>query len=749
MKKRSSPIQKIALSLRIILDFCFAVDSVDNKQAGRKEGEKKEFVARLQALLNSVNRLNQKGVMLKVTWSISAGSSYDLLQKLAPHLLEDIKTRVAVGYDEINDYSRNEALMPMMTGRELQLLNSATKDNPFVRLAEPYMPMAGGAYSPELLPYLTSLGINGISFNVNGLDSCYCTDLVGNLPFAQRYNPTWLTKTASNDKTILIPSLSIIDVINEGGLRKMILNFRNEQVKHPKIHECLLLFDEYISSSLMFDNDADWESPSYCYLEEEIDRIAMLPFLIFTTPSQYVKRNPPRGLLVIDRDLVSSSLGGNELWADKWENRVLWSHIERTRLYCDKALSVSKGSGRRRLAKSVEEKVVEIESKLVKLLGENYFGPNYITDRINYVEMGIAKAQQIEESASLLLLSVSEQAKDYKKALTPEDFKMKIKKDSDNPFKVGENYIQNNLIRVEHHPSKGVLVTCKEIFNAQAITTRFAIVRNGKLLEDFGHLEYISAQNGVAQMIVSGSLVLRPKMKAIKWKYIYSLLEGKSQIYFNVQVDFPDGDALDKMGVGGTPLDLSLDELLPAEISLPEIKVMSKPFLYWRDSVLTKSRGGSPVMEIDKPEMASLLENQKQMVLNSQFVNRWIGVGINGYGLIVAQKKEEDQSFSFCPIKFSRRGNHYFIKLNPMGIYAKEAATHSYKKAKIGLLYRKWRREKRSYGASYGGKKLSSTLIFSPFKGTTLPESELDEIIEYSTDVHAKALKDREFDITG
>lgn len=767
---------KIFIAFRFILDFCFATDAADLKKATRKEGEKREFVARLRALLGAVNRLNQKGVMVKLTWSIGAMKSYDLLLRLAPELLEEIQTRVAVGYDEINDYSRNEALMPFMTDSELRTLHEMTADNPLVRLAEPFMPMAGGVYSPALLPVLNELGIKGISFNIAGLDASASDDLMEELSFHQQHNPIWLTRSHSKEKTMLLPSLSAADLRNEGGLKRILLklNRQNEESSAPK--DLLLLFDEYISSPLLFADNDDWESMDFCRLEEEIESVAMFSFIQWSTPASYVQTHEPNGLLIVDRDLIAGMDGSLNPWCAKWENRELWSLLQHSRLYCRQAVEEASGFGKKRLLHSTESAAAEIERRRVKLLDESYFGPNFITQRVRYVNMGLAAAKRLASDSSALLLSVLTEKRSAEERengsgrrvsfsvnhrpgtsvfpvcgapLTGTDF---------DSFSVGENFIENNAVRIEHHPKKGVQLVFKSIFNAKPLKGAFSVVRKGHRLTDFGKVEYISGSNDSAQLIVSGTLHLRPSVRVIHWKHLYWLKYGEAAVYVTLQVQFPNAETpvakrgAPPKGVDGSWLDLSLDEIHPACFDLPELRWPVNGFKFWRDPIAgsdATSGASWPAVNKQRGELRRLLENKRERLFNSQLINRWFGVAFNSFGLAVAQKTEEGVSGSFCPLFFERHGGRLSVQLNLMGQYEDPADERDYKNFSIRKWYRSWGRKEASFASTYAGKTIEAGYRLTPFKGTELPASVIRDSERFASFAECSALTDREFEVTG
>lgn len=730
--------KKISIGFRFLLDF----RAVAFRAAEGEENAQIElYISRLRNLLEALDRLNSRGIMVKAVWCAGGDFTYNqVMKKRCPDLLDHIRERVAVGFDEIHLYPWNDALLPLMVPSEMSKMMIDEKSDiqgsgvlDLFPSVEPYMPLPGGLYSPALLSHLSNNGIEGISFNIAGLDSAACSDLTEKLTFSQKYNPIWLTRTGSKEKTILIPSLSGADVINWGGLKKMVSELRQKQMKESKISDLYLLFDEGLDSHLLFGDDENPKTASDCYFENVVSEAAVYPFLAYSTPVDYLKTHTVRGIFVVDRDVLVGHQGVLSPWADKWESRQIWGRIERSRIYCDKAIQTARETGKRKVLKTTMDYVFESEDHRYPALAQTSFGPSTLSTHKSFYDAAYSLALQSEKSAQEAYRYACSQVKKKKKEISTDKFKEALAEMVDQELTVGESSIENRYLKIDYNSRKGAQISFKDFFKGKNILNRFAVRYAGKLYTGKGDIEYISTSNGQAQMLVKGRIRVRGNLKPIVWQHLYSLKVGLPYLYLSVEAEFP--PSTKRKGS-------FLEEIMPSEFVFPQLTWRPHRFKIWKDSMLSGYE-----QQLSQGDYFEHLE--KEQVLHSQVTRNWIAYGSAGYGLLLGQKHSEDTSFAFCPIKVQRKRRQAVLSINPMGCYQYEAVHKKFQSLSARLLFDRHKLESSSSAPSYEGKKLKASLFVSPFKGNMISEKIIEDCVAFSTNLTLAGAKNKELEVTG
>lgn len=746
MKKKLSQVKKIAVSYRFVLNFTHVrrLEEPSTPHGGRTA----LVIERLRSLLNALDRLNARGVMVKATWAAGSRLILRRMSELCPDLLEHIRYRVEVGFDEINLYPANEAMIPMLLPGELErMIREDGEDEAGLGVCqqfggcEPYMPLPGGLYSPSMLHPLSESGVKGLSFNIAGLKGVSSRDLTKGLSFAQHYNPLWLTRTGGREKTILIPSLSAEDVVDRGGLKRMVLELRSRQMNDSRANELLLLFDENLDSEVLFSEEKSGSGSSECLIEKVLDPVAAMPFVSFTTPSEYVSRRPPRGILSINRDILSSAENDLSPWADSWESRRLWRGISRSRLYCEQAILDARETGRRKVLKRTMDYVLESEEHRLAALEEGHFGPSPATMRSRHVEAGLELASQAEKSAEEALMYAVSNAKKKSKPFSADNFRAALQNFSVNELSVGDQFIENDFLRIEHSERGGTTLSFKDFFKGEGIKNRFALAFRGQQYVGRGEVEYISSQNGVAQMLIKGKMRLRGRLKPILWQHIYTLHAGVPYLFLNVEVDLPAGGIGKGAAKEGVP-DPRIEELMPAEFLFPRVSWRPDQFKIWKDSPLSSFES-----QLSQGDYFRNLE--RDQILHSQVTRHWTAFGSAGYGMLLAQKVAHDSSFAFCPVRFNKRGRGMQLSMNPMGCYRSEPLTRPFHSLASRLMFKKRSRLRTSAASTYNGRSLQASFMAAPFKGSAVPDQTIRDAMEFSSEITLAGAKEKELEVTG
>ena len=736
MEKKKKQGKKIVLGFRFSLNFLRPL-STFNKNSDNRRLEKN--LKRLRLLLHALDRLNSRGITVNVAWSI--GSSYSLnsiLKGLCPDLLEHIKYRVDIGYDEINLSPYNQAILPLLLPNEFSdMFNEAFSNERNNGLqdvfgsCEKLITLPAGIYSPAILQHLQTASIEAISFNVSGLYGRSYSDLTSTLSFSQQYNPIWLGKTGSKYKTTLIPSVSGPDILNHTSLKKWIMGLREKQTKSSKTQDIFLFFDEDLNSNIFFRKGKIDQEAGRCMIEKLINDIIPLSYISFETPSRYLKEHPAKGLLTIDRDILSGEEQTLTPWADKWESKKMWGMIERSRIYSKTALKIAIKAGKKKIIKNCENVIKEAEDHSMLALSESNFGPDFPMSNSDHYKNGFELAHQAEKSAAEAYKTALKTLKKRKRKVCLDSFRESLQSFSSDEISVNSSSIENQYLKIDFRGKNGTFLNFKNNKSGIELKSQFSINYKNVIYKAKGEIEYISTQNGVAQMLVKGKIKLKGELKPIFWQHIYTIYSGSPYLFIDFEINIP---------ILSNPN--GLYEIMPAEILISNLKLLSNDVNIWKDS---------PLDDLEELKFATnFFKNLNRCeILHSQITRSWIAYKTGEQGLLIAQKLSEDCSFSFCPMKIRQYKKEIGLQLNPMGCYQTKKFSHKHLTIRARNFFTQNYHENYSSGPSYNGKSLKASIMLASFENNQLPKQIIKDAVNFSRNIQVPGTKTSELSVTG
>lgn len=334
--------------------------------------------------LDILDKYNAKGVPVRGTWDIENYFSLEQnMRKHCPELIERIKNRVDLGYDEVEIMSYNNGLVSAHTEDEIMenirraISNegqSGVRDvfgkfAPVVRPQECMM-------TPGLISLYKQAGIEAISVFYSCIPFNGFSNFVPLLPTEKRYNPLWYTAPGLNEKIAVIPAINPGDVYDNFGITHLVKKLRKEQMNMEYPCDLLVLVDMdadddfwqgYFNATLSF--ELGLKKPLVNGgLNYFIKQLSKLPYVKFDTPYEYLKAHPPAGEVSVGQDIADGSFDGYSPWSDKLENSKLWAGIDRVRTISDYALAVSG------YAESIQQQTKERIKQRLLTMSTTHFG---------------------------------------------------------------------------------------------------------------------------------------------------------------------------------------------------------------------------------------------------------------------------------------------------------------------------------------------------------------------------------------
>lgn len=297
----------------------------------------------VREIIRMLDEANARGLDARGYWEGESLFTFeDILPKHAPDIIEGIKRRVDAGLDEVTLAPYSNSLFSAMTEREMRWAVRWSVTNPWGSgmkdIFGKYFPIIRpqeGMATTGMIPILKSEGIDTIILAYSSFPFTTFSNFVPLLPIEQRFNPTYMRMQDRGEKMILFPCVSIGDVINFTSLEKWMRDLHKLQ-KNGTVKSDLVIH-------INFDADAEtWIPlvpkglrwiPNAGGLPEYIRYVNKYKWAEFTTPSEYLSTHKPVGEVMIRQDMADGGWDGNYSWAEKFPSHVIWSALEKSRLY--------------------------------------------------------------------------------------------------------------------------------------------------------------------------------------------------------------------------------------------------------------------------------------------------------------------------------------------------------------------------------------------------------------------------------
>ncbi|MCA9566325.1 MAG: hypothetical protein KC656_00710 [Myxococcales bacterium] len=303
----------------------------------------------------------------------NARTTHERMPEHAPQLLERIRTRISSGRDDVRLMSSTAAPMASLTRVEFDQALDRAKDLTSLDVGTwvPGVQPADSMISPDHLSWYTQAGIEWTTlyYGANGFTG---PRNVIPLEGAQAHNPYNLYDPATGGTLTAMPVYHHGDLLDHGGLRGWV---KQLNANHPG--DTLLV--------LHFDADAEsWEN-----FDRELDAIADLPFVRYTTLNDYLTTHDPGATHPLPGDVANGVGDGFSSWSEKVLNHRVWTAIEQSRQLTEAAELVAPADG------AVGAAVRTALDARLDALAVNNFGltqPNLHPQRVTAAEAYAAEA---------------------------------------------------------------------------------------------------------------------------------------------------------------------------------------------------------------------------------------------------------------------------------------------------------------------------------------------------------------------
>jgi len=307
----------------------------------------------VRGILSILDEANARGLDARGYWDFDGLFTLEsILPRYAPDIIAAVRRRVQDGLDEVILAPYDNGMFSAMTEAEMRFNLRAAVSNPWGSGVQDLF----GRYTPFLrpqeymfttgsIPLLEAEGIRGVVLAYSNYPFTAFSNFVPALPAQQRLGLLWLQTEEGGARTVLLPAVSIGDILNFGSFERWLLELRRLQTTGQVQGDLLL--------HVNFDADAEtWLPipmprllrwlPNTGGLREYIEVVNRYDWVSFTTLGEYAATHAPVGTVVVRQDMADGAWDGQYSWAEKWPSQWLWTQIEHSRLAEKRALALAR-----------------------------------------------------------------------------------------------------------------------------------------------------------------------------------------------------------------------------------------------------------------------------------------------------------------------------------------------------------------------------------------------------------------------
>lgn len=383
----------------------------------------------VREVLRMLDEANAKGLDARAYWEGESLFTFeDIIPNYAPDIIEDIRRRINDGHDEFMPAPYSNTLFSAVTEDEMRAVIEWSISNPWGSGAKdmfgdyvPFTRPQEGMGTAGQIPVILDEGIEGLVYAYSNYSFTTFSNFVQPLPPQQRYGVTWMRMREDGPKIKLFPCVSAADVVNFISMEKWLLKLRKMQTS-GKVKKDLVIH-------INFDADAEtWLPmlpgplsgfPNAGGLPEYIKDVNKYEWAEFTVPGEYLAEHEPEGEVLIRQDLADGGWDGNYSWAEKYPSHVIWTDLEKSRLYTRQAEALMEKAPEKDRQKARDMLYNGRDSSFfqrLRALSTTHFGMS--TPMVNEERQAVAESvagktrDRADEARRLLSASVTDTSKD-------------------------------------------------------------------------------------------------------------------------------------------------------------------------------------------------------------------------------------------------------------------------------------------------------------------------------------------------
>lgn len=647
----------------------------------------------IRHIIHTLNLCNTEGIPVKGTWDFeSAYSLEQILPQYAPDIIEEVRMRMKLYGDENILMGYNNGALSAMTEDEFMASvqwavendqGSGLKDifGACERMIRPQEMM----FTPSQARLYQKAGIKAVCLYYSCVSFDAFRTIIPQLTLEQAFNP--LTYSYKSGSVTILPTYSHADVMDAGGLRHFVMDLHDKQEKGD-IRNDVFLFVNMDADSFLWEPFPVPERmkrlPCFGGLEGLIREIADLPFVKFTTPGEYLKAHKSVGEIFFGEDVADGNFSGYASWSEKPFNRLIWTRLERSRMY----------------AKLHENQKAPSFEDRVRLLSTTHFG-------LASPVLNLTREQRALELSEIMIQKEEEtlRAKWEQKEHKVKEHEVWIKNINAssligtqlildrgfctdiNSLKVKGKHLVNYLVVAtdtwEDESVRGIYLLCRFENIKRKYKLHFKVKTDVEqcreensdfipetLLEDEkGFKLCCNVKTGMPEFYTADGKLLAKWSSRISYDdrsycFHFFVMEGEPGIYLLSKIKYPyTGErelAASQAFNLGRCFDRNWKEAVPMELTLAldDTAVIEK-------RNFMEDTSSYPISDF----WETFWQNRNMDSFNHQLTGGVLAVHDEKRGLVLAHARQVCGSMAHCPMRLKSIGEKSIVSINPFGTY--------------------------------------------------------------------------------
>lgn len=301
--------------------------------------------------LSELDKAKKEGLDAKAYWDFTVHWTLgEFAPKHSPDILEKISQRILDKDDEVLVGPYNNGSNSAVSQKTFVDMLHLSMENPGGYGLKQVFPKVSKIYRPQeamlstgQVDLLVENGFEAIILPYSTFPFTSFSNFVEVIPFEKRFNPIYLRDRKEGKKIVMLPSISVADLLNFDSLENLMLRLRKLQ-ESGEVKEDLVI-------NINFDADAEsWEPmkvpiplfsqrwlqkkvPNTRGIREYIEAVNKYSWASFTTPKKYLDEHPkPTYEVYVPHDLADGAFDGYHSWAERDFSHRTWTLLERSRL---------------------------------------------------------------------------------------------------------------------------------------------------------------------------------------------------------------------------------------------------------------------------------------------------------------------------------------------------------------------------------------------------------------------------------
>ena len=368
----------VAFGFHVNLYHSFRGDTNDENGFGQD-------IRVIRQTLRTLDDFNGRGIPVRAVWDFdNLFSLQELLPTHAPDIIEDVQRRVKENKDEVMLMSYNNGMVSAMNHEEFMAsIERAISNKEGSGIIDLFGRMAPVARPQEMMTTpghferYKKLGIDYLSLYYSATPFDAFRLFTRELTQTEAHNPVQYKNPKSGEEILVLPTYHAGDLVEQVSLRNWVQKLHRLQVEGEIDTDVLIFINFDADAEFWTGADLPWHLdwlPNTGGLEQLVESISDLTYVIFSNLSDYLVKHPPTGTIYFGQDTADGSFHGYHSWAEKSHASDYWTRILRNRRVHRAVQKMYPAGAKKELPKDLDRLLKRSFDMRMRAMSTTHFG---------------------------------------------------------------------------------------------------------------------------------------------------------------------------------------------------------------------------------------------------------------------------------------------------------------------------------------------------------------------------------------